>query len=201
MDLRSIGVRPYGWAGIIAVIIMVVSVCFCVLCDTNWEYNGPHSSMCDFGVSDFWYVSVAFIGACITSGILFMVSGFGWFLFDESKYIRYGGLVVMFAGVALMCVGIFDKTYDFHQYVSIIFAVIFIIAIALVSVQDIIDRQWPLLIGLAVLGLYGLFTCFFYIPPFTTYTVVQVVLMGYVFFWFVMKSLRFMKKYHSGTVS
>ena len=201
MDLRSIGVRPYGWAGIIAVIIMVVSVCFCVLCDTNWEYNGPHSSMCDFGVSDFWYVSVAFIGACITSGMLFMVSGFGWFLFDESKYIRYGGLVVMFAGVALMCVGIFDKTYDFHQYVSIIFAVIFIIAIALVSVQDIIDRQWPLLIGLAVLGLYGLFTCFFYIPPFTTYTVVQVVLMGYVFFWFVMKSLRFMNKYHSGTVS
>ena len=201
MDLRSIGVRPYGWAGIIAVIIMVVSVCFCVLCDTNWEYNGPHSSMCDFGVSDFWYVSVAFIGACITSGILFMVSGLGWYLFDESKYIRYGGLVVMFAGVALMCVGIFDKTYDFHQYVSIIFAVIFIIAIALVSLQDIIDRQWPLLIGLAVLGLYGLFTCFFYIPPFTTYTVVQVVLMGYVFFWFVMKSLRFMNKNHSGTVS
>lgn len=200
MDLRSIGVRPYAYAGIIAVIIMVVSVCFCVLCDTNWVYNGPHSSMCDFGVSDFWYVSVAFVGACIISGILFMVSGLGWYLFDESKYVRCAGPVVMLAGAALMCVGIFDKTYDFHQYVSIIFAVIFIIAIALVSLQDIIDRQWPLVIGLAVLGLYGLFTCFYYIPPFTTYTVVQVVLMGYVFFWFVMKSLKFMKN-HSGTAS
>lgn len=201
MDFRGMGVKPYGWAGIIAVIVMVLAVCFCVICDTNWEYNGPHSSMCDFGISEFWYVSVAFIGGCIVSGLLFMMSGFGWYLFDESKYVRYGGLVVMLAGVALICVGIFDKTYDFHQFVSIIFAVIFIIAIALVSVQDIIDRQWPLLIGLAVLGLYGLFTCFFYIPPFTTYTVVQVVLMGYVFFWFVMKSLKFMKKHQSGTVS
>ena len=99
-----------------------------------------------------------------------------------------------------MCVGIFDKTYSFHQYVSIIFAVIFIIGIALVSIQDIIDRQWPLLIGLAVVGLYGLFTCFFYIPPFTTYTVVQVVMMGYVFFWFIVKNMRIIKNDQSGTV-
>ncbi len=100
----------------------------------------------------------------------------------------------MFAGIAVMCVGIFDKTYSFHQWVTIIFAVIFIIGIALVSVQGIIDREWPLLIGLAIVGLYGLFTCFFNNPPFTTYTVVQVVLMGYVFFWFSVKNKRFMQK-------
>ena len=201
MDLRSIGPKPYAWAGIIAAAVMVISVILCVLLDSNWTYNGPHSSMCDFGVSDFWYVSVLFIGACIVSGTLILVSGFGWYLFQESKYVRYGGLVIMFAGIALMCVGIFDKTYSFHQYVSIIFAVIFIIGIALVSIQDIIDRQWPLLIGLAIVGLYGLFTCFFYIPPFTTYTVVQVVMMGYVFFWFIVKNVRIMKNDHSGTVS
>ena len=63
------------------------------------------------------------------------------------------------------------------------------------------DHDWPLLIGLAVVGLYGLFTCFFYIPPFTTYTVVQVVLMGYVFFWFIVKNMRIIKKDHSGTVA
>ena len=199
MDLRSIGPRPYAWAGIIAAAVMVISVILCVILDTNWTYNGPHSSMCDFGISDFWYVSVLFIGACIVSGLLIMVSGLGWYLFKESKYVRYGGLVIMFAGVALMCVGIFDKTYSFHQYVTIIFAVIFIIGIALVSVQDIIDREWPLLIGLAVVGLYGLFTCFFYIPPFTTYTVVQVVLMGYVFFWFIVKNIRILKNDQSGT--
>ena len=201
MDLRSIGPRPYAWAGIIAAVVMVLSVILCVILDSNWTYDGRHSSMCDFGISDFWYVSVLFIGACIVSGTLILISGFGWYLFDESKYVRYGGLVVMLAGIALICVGIFDKTYSFHQSVTIIFAAIFIIGITLVSVQDIIDREWPLLIGLAVVGLYGLFTCFFYIPPFTTYTVVQVVMMGYVFFWFVMKSVNILKNYHSGTVS
>lgn len=201
MDLRSIGPKPYAWAGIAAAAIMVISVILCVLLDSNWTYDGPHSSMCDFGISDFWYVSVLFIGACIISGMLILVSGLGWYLFSESKYVRYGSLVIMLAGAALMCVGIFDKTYSFHQWVTIIFAVIFIIGIALVSIQDIIDREWPLLIGLAVVGLYGLFTCFFYIPPFTTYTVVQVVMMGYVFFWFVVKNLKMMKNDHSGTVS
>ena len=192
MDLRSIGPKPYAWAGILAALVMVVAVILCVLLDSNWTYDGRHSSMCDFGISEFWYVSVLFIGACIVSGTLILISGFGWYLFEESKYVRYGGLVIMLAGIALMCVGIFDKTYSFHQSVTIIFAVIFIIGIALVSVQDIIDRDWPLLIGLAAVGLYGLFTCFFYIPPFTTYTVVQVVLMGYVFFWFVAKNMNFM---------
>ena len=192
MDFRSIGPKPYAWAGILAALVMVVAVILCVLLDSNWTYDGRHSSMCDFGISEFWYVSVLFIGACIVSGTLILISGFGWYLFEESKYVRYGGLVIMLAGIALMCVGIFDKTYSFHQSVTIIFAVIFIIGIALVSVQDIIDRDWPLLIGLAAVGLYGLFTCFFYIPPFTTYTVVQVVLMGYVFFWFVAKNMNFM---------
>ena len=201
MDFKSIGPKPYAWAGIVAAAVMIIAVILCVLLDSNWTYDGRHSSMCDFGISEFWYVSVIFIGACIISGTLILVSGFGWYLFEESKYIRYGGLVIMFAGIALMCVGIFDKTYSFHQWVTIIFAVIFIIGIALVSVQDIIDREWPLLIGLAIVGLYGLFTCFFYIPPITTYTVVQVVLMGYVFFWFVVKNARFMKNGHSGTVS
>ena len=194
MDFKSIGPKPYAWAGIVAAAVMIIAVILCVLLDSNWTYDGRHSSMCDFGISDFWYVSVIFIGACIVSGTLILVSGFGWYLFEESKYIRYGGLVIMFAGIALMCVGVFDKTYSFHQWVTIIFAVIFIIGIALVSVQDIIDRQWPLLIGLAVVGLYGLFTCFFYIPPITTYTVVQVVLMGYVFFWFIVKNRKFMQK-------
>ncbi len=194
MDLRSFGPKPYAVCGITACAVMVISVILCILLDSNWTYDGPHSSMCDFGVSDFWYVSALFIGACTISGIMFIISGFGRYLFEGSKYVRYGGLVTMFAGAALICVGIFDKTYDFHQYVSIIFAVIFMIAIALVSVQDIIDRDWPLVIGLAVLGLYGLFTCFFYIPPVTTYTVVQVVLMGYVFFWYTVKSVRIIRR-------
>ena len=142
MDLRSIGPKPYAWAGIAAATVMVMAIILCVLLDSNWTYDGRHSSMCDFGVSEFWYVSVIFIGACIVSGTLILISGFGWYLFEESKYIRYGGLVIMLAGIALMCVGIFDKTYSFHQSVTIIFAVIFIIGIALVSVQDIIDRDY-----------------------------------------------------------
>ena len=194
MDLKSLGPKPYAIAGIIACALMVVAVVLCVILDTNWVYNGPHSSMCDFGISEFWYVSVIFIGGCVVSGILFVVSGYGRYLFEESKYVRYGGLVTMLAGVALMCVGIFDKTYDFHQFVTIIFAVIFIIAIALVSLQDIIDRDLPLVIGLAIVGIYGLFTCFFFIPPFTTYTVVQVVLMGYVFFWYTVKSIGIIRR-------
>ena len=194
MDLRSIGPRPYAYAGIAAVVIMVAAIIFCVICDKNWDYLGEGASMCNFGVSEFWYVSVAFIGACSVSGVLFMISGLGWYLFEESKYIRYGGLFVILAGVSLICVGIFDKTYSFHQYVSVVFAIIFIIAIILVSIQDIIDRKWPLLIGLAIVGLYGLSPLFINVDPYTAYTVVQVILMGYVFFWFVMKSLQFIRR-------
>ena len=194
MDLRSIGPKPYAWAGIAAAAIMVISVILCVLLDSNWTYDGRHSSMCDFGISDFWYVSVLFIGACIVSGTLILISGFGWYLFDESKYNRYSGMVISLAGVSLICVGIFDKTYSFHQYVSVVFAVIFIIAIALASVQDILDKRWLLILGLIVVGLYGLSTMFIHIDPYTAYTVVQVIMMGYVFFWFVLKSIEFIHR-------
>ena len=188
MDFKRFGPAPYAWAGILAVIVMVASVGICYLGDSSWNYKTD--SMCDFGVSDVGYVSFLFIGACVVSGALFMISAFGWYLFEESKYVRYGGVIVMLAGFSLMCVGILDKTYSFHQFVTIIFAIIFMIAIAVVSVQDIIDRRWPLLIGLAILGLYGLATLF---APISPYAVVQIVLMGYVFFWYVVKSIRLMR--------
>ncbi len=71
---------------------------------------------------------------------------------------------------------------------------IFIVAIALASVQDIIDKHWPLITGLIVVGIYGLSTMFIHIDPFTAYTVVQVIMMGYVFFWFVLKSVQFIHR-------
>ena len=194
MDPRSIGPRPYAYAGIAAVIIMVVAVLFCIIFDTNWDYLGEAASLCNFGVSEFWYVSVAFIGGCVVSGLLFTFSGFGWYLFDKSVYNRYSGLVISLAGISLICVGIFDKTFWFHQYVSVVFAVIFIIAIALASVQDILDKRWLLILGLIVVGLYGLSTMFIHIDPYTAYTVVQVIMMGYVFFWFVLKSIEFIHR-------
>ena len=194
MDPRSIGPRSYAYAGIAAVIIMVVAVLFCIIFDTNWDYLGEAASLCNFGVSEFWYVSVAFIGGCVVSGLLFTFSGFGWYLFDKSVYNRYSGLVISLAGISLICVGIFDKTFWFHQYVSVVFAVIFIIAIALASVQDILDKRWLLILGLIVVGLYGLSTMFIHIDPYTAYTVVQVIMMGYVFFWFVLKSIEFIHR-------
>ena len=194
MDPRSIGPRPYAYAGIAAVIIMVVAVLFCIIFDTNWDYLGEAASLCNFGVSEFWYVSVAFIGGCVVSGLLFTFSGFGWYLFDKSVYNRYSGLVISLAGISLICVGIFDKTFWFHQYVSVVFAVIFIVAIALASVQDILDKRWLLILGLIVVGLYGLSTMFIHIDPYTAYTVVQVIMMGYVFFWFVLKSIEFIHR-------
>ena len=187
MDFKEMGPVPYAWVGIAAVITMILAVTICLLGDPSWDYNS--GSMCDFGISDVKYVSVTFIGGCILSGLMFMVSGFGWFMFGESKYVRAGAIVVVISGVALMCVGIFDKTYSFHQYVSIIYAIIFIIAIALVSVQDIKDRHFILLIGLGILGLFGLATIFVDLCP---YSMVQTILMGYVFIWYDFKMLKIM---------
>ena len=189
MDLRRFGPVPYAWAGIAAVIVMVAAVVICYFSDPSWDYEG--GSMCDFGISDIGYVALTFIWGCIISGFLFVVSGLGWYLFDESKYVRYGGLIVSLAGISLMCVGILDKTYDFHQWVTIIFAVIFIIAVAIVSIQDIIDRRFPLLIGLALVGLYGLATLFTYVTP---YAMVQIIMVGYVFFWHIVKSVRIIRR-------
>lgn len=186
MVLREMGPLPYANAGILAIVIMVVSVVLCVLGDPDWDYT--NGSMCDFGVSEVKYVSVLFIGACIVSGLLFMFSGIGWYLFEGSRFVRAGGLVVVISGAALICVGVFDKTFPFHQYVSIIYAIIFIVAIALVSIQDIMDRHFILVLGLAALGLFGLVTIFVDMVP---YSFVQVVLMGYVFIWYVFKSLKY----------
>ena len=192
MDLRKYGAAPYAWAGIIAVAIMVVSVMICLMVDKGWDYE--YGSLCDFGVSEIKWVSLLFIYACVISGILFIISGFGWYLFEESKFVRYGGLVIMLAGASLICVGLFDKTFSFHQAVAVIFAVIFIIAIALVSVQDILDRRLILVAGLAILGIFGIVTMFVSIMP---YSMIQIVMMGYVFFWFSVKSMRLRYK---GTV-
>ena len=186
MDIRGMGPIPFAWAGIAAVFVMVLAVCICLLGDPSWDYQTD--SMCDFGVSDIKYVSAVFIGGCVLSGLLFVVSGFGWFLFEESKYVRAGGIVVMISGVALMCVGLLDKSFSFHQYVTITFAVIFIVAIELVSVQDIMDRHFILLIGLGIVGLFGLITIFVDIAP---YSFVQVILTGYTFVWYLFKSVRY----------
>ena len=192
LDLKRYGASPYAWAGIIAVAIMVVSVMICLMVDKGWDYE--QGSLCDFGVSEIKWVSVLFITACAVSGSLFIISGFGWFLFEESKWVRYGGLVIMLAGLSLICVGIFDKTYSFHQGVAVMFAVIFIIAIALVSVQDILDRHLVLVAGLAILGIFGIVTMFVSIVP---YSMIQMIMMGYVFLWFSVKSMRLRDK---GTV-
>ena len=192
MDLRKYGPAPYAWAGIIAVAIMVISVMICLMVDKGWDYE--QGSLCDFGVSGIKWISILFITACVVSGSLFMFSGFGWYLFEESIWVRNGGLVIMLAGLSLICVGIFDKTYSFHQAVAVIFAVIFIIAITLVSVQDILDRHLGLVAGLAILGIFGIVTMFVSIIP---YSMIQMIMMGYVFFWFSVKSMRLRDK---GTV-
>ena len=188
MDLRRYGVAPYAWIGIAGVAVMVVSVLICLAVDTEWQWS--NGSMCDFGVSNIKAISVLFVKACEISGIMIMISGFGWYLFQDSKYVRIGGAIIMIAGLSLSAVGIFDKTYSFHQFVSILFAIIFIIAIALVSVQDILDRNFTMVICLALLGLFGLATIFF---PIAYYSVVQLIMMGFVFFWFVVKTIVLMR--------
>ena len=188
MDFRRCGVAPYAWAGMAGVVLMVTSVLICLIVDTEWEWS--NGSMCDFGVSNIKAISVLFVAACEVSGILIMISGFGWYLFQDSKYVRIGGVIIMLAGLSLSAVGVFDKTYSFHQFVSILFAIIFIIAIALVSVQDILDRNFTMVICLALLGLFGLATIFF---PIAYYSVVQLIMMGFVFFWFVVKTMDLMR--------
>ena len=192
LDPKRYGASPYAWAGIIAVAIMVISVMICLMVDKGWDYE--QGSLCDFGVSDIKWISILFISACVVSGILFMISGFGWYLFEESKSVRYGGLVIILAGASLVCVGIFDKSYSFHQFLAAMFAVIFIIAIALVSYQDILDRHLVLVTGLAILGIFGIATMFVSIMP---YSMIQIIMMGYVFLWFSVKSMRLRDK---GTV-
>ena len=71
--------------------------------------------------------------------------------------------------------------------VGVIFAVIFIIAIALVSIQDIMDRHLVLVAGLAILGIFGIMTMFISIMP---YSMIQMIMMGYVFLWFSIKCMR-----------
>ena len=192
MDLKKYGPSPYAWAGIIAVAIMVVAVMICLMVDKGWDY--VQGSLCDFGVSEIKWISVLFIASCSVSGILFIISGFGWFLFEESVWVRYGGLVITLAGASLVCVGIIDKSYSFHQAVAILFAVFFIIAIAMVSVRDILDKRLILVAGLAILGIFGIATMFISIIP---YSMIQIIMMSYVFFWFSVKSMRLMNK---GTV-
>ena len=186
MDLKAMGPKPYACAGLAAPVIMIVCVLFCVMFEDGWDYKV--NSMCDFGVSSNPAVAAAFIGGCLVSGVLFMVAGLGWIFFEESKYVRIGGAVVMVSGVALMCVGVFDKTYDFHPYVSIVYALIFIVAIAFVCLQDIIDRHLILVFGFLILALYGVATLF---SDFAPYALTQTLLMGYVFVWFFLKSLKY----------
>ena len=185
MDLKMMGPKPYAYAGLAAPVIMILCVLFCVIFEDGWDYKV--NSMCDFGVSSNPAVAIAFVGGCFVSGILFMIAGLGWVLFEESKYVRIGGAVVIVSGVALICVGIFDKTYDFHPYVSIVYAIIFIVGIAFVCLQDIIDRHLILVGGFTILALYGAATLF---SDFAPYALTQTLLMGYVFVWFFLKNLK-----------
>lgn len=185
MGLKELGPKPFAAAGMLAVVLMVIAVVICVLGDPSWDFY--HQSLCDFGASSVKFVSVSFIFGCIVSGLLFIAAGIGWALFEKSKFVRIGGAIVCLAGAALMCVGIFDVSFDFHYWVSIIFAVIFIVAIAFVCLQDIIDRHLILVAGFGVMAIYGIITLF---VPSIPYALTQIILMGYVFIWFFLKSMK-----------
>lgn len=185
MGLKDMGPKPFAAAGIAAVAIMVLAVLICIFGDPSWNFSTE--SLCDFAASSNKVVSVSFVFGCIVSGLLFIASGLGWTLFEKSKLYRIGGGFVSLSGVALIFVGLFDVSFDFHFWISIIFAVIFIIAIAFACLQDIIDRHLILVAGFGVMAIYGFITLF---VPSIPYALTQIILMGYVFIWFVLKSLR-----------
>lgn len=186
IDFRKYGEATYAWIGILAVTIMVVSVMLCLMLADDWDY--AKSSLCDFGISENKMASWLFIGACAVSGAMFIMSGFGWFLFEESKYVRNGGVMIMASGLTLIFVGLVDNSMSFHMAVAAIFAALFMIGIALVSIQDIIDRHYLMVTGLAIVGLYSLSTIFVSVLP---YSMNQVIMVGFAFFWFIVRSLKF----------
>ena len=79
-----------------------------------------------------------------------------------------------------------DKTTDpVHQFMVIIYATLFIIAIAFACIEDIKKHNYTLVFGFAILAVYGVISLFGVFP----YILTQFLLMSYVFVWYLLKCI------------
>lgn len=178
-------------AGILASAVMFVVYFICLA--VNASHWSIHNSISDFGYTEESSTVVLFIGACVVSGLLLILSGYGRFLYGGTKYIRFGGLFVSFSGLGLILVGVVSKTFNdtFHQICTMLFIILFVVAILLTCIQDLMDGDRRFSIGFGILAIFAGFAIIVgYIP----YFVLESVLMGYVFFWYICKCFAVLKE-------
>ncbi len=182
MGLETSDSKIFALCGILAVLVMSADVILGAFLDPSWDFS---SVICDLGVSDNNLIATSFLVSCCVSGILFIISSVMW-LSKESKLLKMTGVFIILSGVALMGVGLVDKTTDaLHQVVVSIYALLFVVAIMFACIKDIMERNWTFVIGFAILAVYSVVSFFGTFP----YLLTQFLLMGYVFLWYLLKCL------------
>ena len=183
MGFKTLDTRIYAICGILAVLVMSVDVIIGIILDPTWNFND--NVICDLGVSDDATIATSFLISCCASGILFIISSMMW-MSKDSKLMKMTGIFTILSGISLMAVGILDKTTDpVHQFMVIIYATLFIIAIAFACIEDIKKHNYTLVFGFAILAVYGVISLFGVFP----YILTQFLLMSYVFVWYLLNCI------------
>lgn len=185
VDWRAVPSATYAKLGLIASAVAMLDYLVCLCVNYYWNID---NSISDFGYDKASSTVYFFIAGCVLSGVLLSLSGYGRFIHGENGFVRTGGLFVALSGIGLVFVGIISKTLSdpLHQLFTMIYIVTFIAAIMSICIWDLVNGRYIFPTGFLIAGALSVYAIWFgYVP----YFILESVLMGYVFVWYIFKSI------------
>lgn len=131
MKAFSCNTGPFAVIGIAMAFFFAMVWIVAASNDPNWSLGV--NTLSDMGISDVQLTADLFMYGCMIAGALAFVFGLGK-AYNEANASRASGIMVAFAGVFLILVGLYNKDYgngNLHQTVAMLFFFFLTVAAAL----------------------------------------------------------------------
>lgn len=141
MNSRKIGPAGFGIAAVCGAFIFSVAWIVAACGDASWILGEDTLSM--LGISDVQVSADAFNYACIITGVLFAIFGFGKLGFEKGCN-RASGAMIIIAGIALLGIGIFTKDFgngNAHLIVAYLFFLFLALSVILSGIGDYKEKK------------------------------------------------------------
>lgn len=160
MDLQSRGEAPYIISGLVAILLFIVINMIGGAMDPNWSFD--RNCLSDLGVSKDPVTSFLFSLSCFICGILLIVFAIGKYMFEDDLNVSASvfliGACIGIFGVALF--GSSGDTTALHNVMAGTFAGCVSVCVVLITVSDILHKNYLVLVSGLVIGIVAVSTLF-----------------------------------------
>ncbi len=143
MNSDKVSYGNVGFTGILAVAVVIFSWLFAASIDTTWVFG--EDMMSDLGVSSFEGAKMLFnLGFCLMGGVLTAIFGILFACKNDTVGGTSFGVIIAFAGICLMGIGIFTSDSTFHTPIASALGVFALFAVIVMTIQNWADKKMVL---------------------------------------------------------